>query len=265
MICEECKKLINLENGVCTNCGLVFEDHPISYDLGFSKNEEESEKSPSFISWDSPDISYATLHSKKTHNPELKRAFKIENQNGSYLYGRSYINAYVEIKRICIDMGLSETIRQNATYWLRLLLKKGYIQKSYKKYACYAALIILVARSIFRLPVKFTEMIEHSDENIKDIKKAYGELRRELKIASNPFYLFEIVQYHCNKIGIFNAEQKKYVEFAKNVKIVSGRDLYGYSAAIIKMMTRKTRKDISKLLDVSEPVITARERELRKI
>ena len=98
MRCEECGKLINLEDGVCRECGLVFEDRPTSYDLGFSKNEEEQEKSPSFISWDSPDISYATIHSKKTSNPELKRAFKIENQNSSDLYGRSYIMPMLKLK-----------------------------------------------------------------------------------------------------------------------------------------------------------------------
>lgn len=262
MNCDDCKK--EVFGDVCMNCGLIISDHPIIQNLDFKNQDEEK---PLYMQkWDSPDISYATIHSKKTNNPDLKRAFNIEDQGSSKLvFGRSYINAYVEIKRICLNMGLSNVIRGDSTYLLRTLLKRGYIQKSYKKYASYAALIILAARYLSRLPISFAEIANHTNENIKDIKKIYNIILKELGIDFKPFTLEEIVNYHCNLLGIYSSKKRKCIKYAKRVKIRTGRIPNGYSAAVIRIVIGRSRKELSKILKVSKPIITARERELRKL
>lgn len=263
MKCEDCG--YKFDGPVCANCGLVIEDHPISYNIpnGDRNEKKDPEKSLYMQKWYSPDISYATIHSNKTTNPELKRAFKIENQGSSNLiYGTSYINANNEIRRICRNMGLSDNILLDAIYWLRVLFKIGYIQRSYKKYACYIALIILAARYLTRLPISFAEISEYSNEKPKKIQQAYREIRKELQISINPFYLEEIVSYHCNKLGLEEFEKKMCIDFAKKVVLKSGRIPYGYSAAIIRIITNRTRRELSRVLKVSEPTITSRMREL---
>ena len=57
-------------------------------------------------------------------------------------------------------------------------------------------------------------------------------------------------------------EKKLCIDFAKKVEVTTGRIPYGYSAAIIRIITNKTRRKLSKVLKVSEPTITSRMREL---
>lgn len=266
MRCPECGERIL--DDVCIGCGLVIDDRPIirgivSYDEGDERKDPE--KSISYISWDDPDIGFKTYHSNKTKNKRLKFAFKTEKKTQKkQIFGISYLNGKNEIERICNNMGLSKTVTDDAIRYLRILTIDGSIQKSYKKYATYAALVVISARFLTRLPISFAEIAQHTNENIKSIKKAYQKLRKELKIAHNPFYLEEVVAYHCNLLGIVNNEQKKCIDYAKKIKITTGRIPYGYSAAVIRIITRRSRRELSRVLKVSEPVITARERELRK-
>jgi len=265
--CDECGVEIDLNLGVCTGCGLVFEDRPVSYDLGFDGDERKEPIKPlTVLSWDDPDISIKTYHDNKTTDKRLKHAFRTEKRTQTnLLFGRGYLNAHNEIRRLCNILNLNKNIQNNAIWLLRKLTIEGYIQKNYKKYATYPALIMIAARHYTRYPLRFLDISKCSDESTKNIKKAYEKIRKKLVIGSNPFYLEEIVQYDCGKLGLSYKVTQDCVKFAKKVKVESGRDLYGYSAAVIKKITQKTRKYISKLLNISEPVITARERELRRI
>lgn len=268
MKCEECGKKVDINNGVCTNCGLVFEDHPIDYDItGYTNGDErkEPQRPLTVLSWDDPDIGIKTYHSNKTNNGDLKHAFRTEkNTQPNLLFGRGYLNAHNEIRRLCSILKLNKNIQNDAIWILRKLTKEGFIQGSYKKYATYAAIVMIAARVYNRFPLEFSRIANHSDENIKKIRNIYKDLKKELKITSNPFYLEEIVQYHCGRLGLSFKETKKCIEFAKKIKIDSGKDLYGYSAAVIRIKARIQRKMLSDILNVSEPTITARERELRR-
>lgn len=267
MNCEDCGAKI--DGNVCRECGLVIDEHPIQFrPISIDRDDErkEPEKTLALIKWNDPDISLKTYHSSKTKNKRLKWAFKTEKKTQpKLLFGKTYLNAKNEIERICENMKLSEVIRDNAIYNLRYLTLRGDIDRSYKKYALYVALIIISARFFARLPMSFSEFTEHTNESIKSIKTIYKKILKKLDIAPNPFYLEEVVQYHCNKLGLNIKETNNCLELAKKVKPISGRILDGYSAAIIRIETRMKRMDLSRILKVSEPIITARERELRKL
>jgi transcription initiation factor TFIIIB Brf1 subunit/transcription initiation factor TFIIB len=265
--CEDCGA--EIDGNVCKECGLVIDDHPIHFrPISIDRDDErkEPEKPLSLIKWDDPDISLKTYHSSKTKNKRLKWAFKTEKKTQpKLLFGKMYLNAKNEIERICGNMKLSKVISDNAIYYLRKLVIKGHIDRSYKKYALYVALIIISARFFARLPMSFAEFSEHTNESIKSIKTVYKKLLKKLEIAPNPFYLEEVVLYHCNKLGLTFKETERCLKLARKVKTVSGRIPDGYSAAIIRIETHMKRMDLSRILKVSEPIITARERELRKL
>jgi len=176
--------------------------------------------------------------------------------------GEGYLNAHNEIRRICSVLKLSGNIRNDAVWILRKLTIDEFIQSSYKKYASYAAIVLIAARYYNRYPLRVLDVGKYSDETTKVIRDAYNTIRKKLGISINPFYLFEIVNYHCGILGLSYGETKRCIEFAKKIVIRSGRDLYGYSAAIIRSITNMQRKEISELLGVSEPIITARMREM---
>ena len=269
MKCKECGEMINSFFGTCMGCGFVYNDKPIMYGEMVSdidNENQEQEKSLSFIKSTSPDIGFFTTQDiKKTTNKELKRAL-LNAKRKPRLYGQPenaqrFYTAWTEINRICSALKLNNDVSEMAVIFVKGLMKRGFLERSYRKFACYAALVIMSARLQNRLPIRFSTVAGYSDETVKNIRKAYDNIRKELDITVKPFTLEEIVRYNCAELGI---DEKECVRFANKVKIVHGRDLYGYSAGIIRFITKMPRMRISEVLRVSEPVITARAKEMRK-
>lgn len=264
LICPECYNEVN--GNVCKNCGLVFESRPI-VNLPKLIVEEDVNKENQFEGWkwNYSNIEDSTIHSKKTSNPELKKAFKREYSSDEK-YGRKYLNGYYEIKRICNYLRFNENVSNTAIYFLRVLIDKRYMSKSRRKYATFAALVIIGAR-LSHIPFRYEQMYEHTVETPKSIKTAYQAVLRELDLKIPKFALLDYLDYHCNLLGLSFLQKKKIVGlaeiFQKNVR-TNGKDPVGYSAALIRYVTKLKRRYLSKKLFVSEPVITWRFNEVKR-
>lgn len=269
LICPECYS--EVDGNVCKNCGLVFESRPIISDLESNMDkkrdsDEDEEFSRGVQKWHSPNILYATIHSGKTKNLELKRAFKHEYKvTHQAKFGSKYLNGYQEIKRICSSLHLNENIVSTAVYFLRVLIDKGYMSRSRRKYATFAALVILGTRLNF-IPFRYEQIYEYTDESPKSIKGAYNTILKELNLKTPKFTLAQYSEYHCGILGLTYLQKRKIVGlaeiFQKNVH-TNGKDPVGYSAALIRYVTGLKRRYLSKRLFVSEPVITWRFNEIK--
>ena len=264
LICPECES--EVYGDVCKECGLVIEENPIvNIPERIVRDDMTTENQNEGWSWKYSDIGDSTIHSKKTTNPELKRAFKRENVDDG-VFGRRYLNGYYEIKRICGIMGLGSNIFNTAVYILRLLMKTDYFSGNRKKFANFMALVIVGAR-LNKLPVRYEEIYEYTSESPKSIKSAYKHLIKYLELDIPNFTLSEYVNYHCNVLGLNYIIRQKCCELAKLVEEkmhISGKGPIGFSAAIIRIVSGLQRKDISEKLYISEPVITWRYNEIER-
>ena len=262
-ICPECKS--EVYGNVCKNCGLVFESSPI-INLPKLIVEEERNKENQFEGWkwDYSDLEDSTVHSNKTSNKELKKAFKREHVNDSK-YGRKYLNGYYEIKRICGYLQLNKNISNTGIYFLRILIDKEYMSKTRRKYATFSALIIIAAR-LNHIPFSYEQIYEYTEETPKSIKNAYYSILKELHLKIPKFMLLDYLDYHCNLLGLSFNQKKKILGlariFQKNIRM-NGKDPVGYSAGLIRYVTGLKRLYLSKMLYISEPVITWRYSEIK--
>lgn len=264
MNCPLCKE--EVYGTVCTSCGLVIDEKPIYYGPEYENNKEE--KARSYIKWDTPDIGTLTTHSTYTKSHELKKAFKIEKE---YLkpdkFGRNYIIACADIKRMCNSLRLLKIHYKKAVFILKALMRIEYIKKSRNKFATYAACIILATR-LLRYPIDFGDVYKVSTEEPVKIKKAYTKIRNKLKYRITPFTLQEYLIYHTNKLGFDYKKSLKLLKFAKKITKtlnLDGKKMAGYSAAVIRMKTGMRRRDLSLRLGITEPTITSRMNELGRL
>ena len=262
-ICPECKN--EAYGNVCKECGLVFESRPI-VNLPERFLEEDKEIKSNGWKWSYSDIEDSTTHSKKTSSPELKKAFKREYTSDSK-YGRKYLNGYYEIKRICDYLHFNENISNTAIYFLRVLIDNGYMARTRRKYATFAALVIIGSR-LNRIPFKYEQIYEYTGESPKSIKNSYRAIVKDLGLKVPKFTLVQYLDYHCNLLKLNPNQKKKIIGIARilqDIKHISGKDPVGYSAAIIRYITGLKRRFLSKRFFVSEPVITWRYNEIKKV
>ena len=267
--CPECKS--EVYGNVCKECGLVFDSRPIVMDFksninGKDLDEEDGSFNRGSLKWHSPDILYTTVHSKKSKNKELKRAFEHEYKTTHLKkFGSKYLNGYHEIKRIVNSLRFNNNVLNTAVYFLRVLIEREYMTKTRRKYATFAALVIVGAR-LSKIPFRYEQIHEHTEETPKSIKNAYQSVLRELNLKVPKFTLFEYLDYHCNLLGLDFIQKKKIMGFARifqdNIH-TNGKDPVGYSAAFIRYVTGLKRRYLSKVLFVSEPVITWRFNEIK--
>lgn len=263
-ICPECES--EVYGNVCKGCGLVFKSRPIT-NLPKLIVEEDMSKENQFEGWkwDYSNLEDSTVHSNKTSNKELKKAFKREYVNDSK-YGRRYLNGYYEIKRICNYLRFGNNVSNIAIYFLRTLIERNYMTKTRRKYATFAALVIVGAR-LNNTPFRYEQVYEYTEETPKSIKNAYSSILRELHLKMPKFTLLEYLDYHCNILGLSFLQKKKILGlariFQKNIHM-NGKDPVGYSAGLIRYVTNLKRLYLSKKLHISEPVITWRFGEIRR-
>lgn len=262
--CPECKE--EVYGNTCKNCGLIFESRPI-VNLPKLIVEKDIGKENQFEGWrwNYSSLEDSTVHSNKTSNKELKRAFKREYSSDKK-FGRKYLNGYYEIKRICECLYFNKNISNTAIYFLRTLIDREYMSKSRKKYATFAALVIISAR-LNHIPFRYEQIYEYTEENQKSIRIAYKNVVTELGLKVPKFTLAEYLEYHCGLLRLDFILQRKIVGFAEIFQSnanIGGKDPSGYSAAIIRYFTGLKRRYLSKRLYVSEPVITWRFSEVKE-
>jgi len=260
LLCPECKN--EVYGTVCKNCGLVFESKPVT-NLQKRSLKDDVDNRTNGWRWSYSSLEDATTHSDKTSNPELKKAFKREHVNDSK-FGRKYLNGYYEIKKIVGNLRLSRNISDTAIYLLRTLIEREYMVKTRRRYAIFAALVIIGSR-LNNIPFRYEQVYEHTPETPKSIKSAYYSIVNELKIKIPKFTLVQYIIHHCNLLGIYSPLRQTilYTTMLIEKEHISGKDPVGYSAAIIRHVTGISRKTLSKKLFVSAPVITWRYNEIK--
>lgn len=186
MYCPECGKESASEY-VCTNCGLVFEDKPITNQPPISP-ESEVIRGGKFRSKYLKDLLSPTKINLKHVNDDMKRILK---KNTPFWDLKRTLIIHNEIKRLCCLLNLNKNVEISCVYYLNKikskskelgfsLFKKG--GSSLEKIA--HAIVFLVAR-VEDLPLTLYDF-ERIGLDKKEVYKQYSRLKRDLKIRFKP-------------------------------------------------------------------------------
>lgn len=265
MIICECGNIIEVEEKVCKNCGLVYIEKEI-VNLPQRNTEDKIYMMESSVSSITPDLESHTYHSKNTSNKELNRAFarEIYYQDND----KNYYSGMIEIKRIGQNLSLSSTIIAEACFIYKKLLKDNFFKKYHRKNATIAATLFIAAKK-WECPIIFSSISEAADIPLSKIRDAFIILMKEYDFRLPRSRLKEIINIYWNK---FNEKDfQKYIkmleiaeEIEKTCKTM-GKSPMGYAAAIFYLVLDKTRKEVSEIMDVSMKTITVRKQEISKI
>jgi len=182
--CPECKERSNRLD-VCTNCGLVFEDNPISnlpisHKNRFTGDKEYTRK---FMPVLGPDIRYSHRGRKKYYKKDTEEY--------------RYVKAYSEINRLASILRLSHKIINEALNIYKNIIKKDPVffskrkgGKSHTLIASYLA-FLKIACDIHLYPIDIQRLFDlHNGKN--DAKKLF-EIYLEHKDGK------KVICPHCNK------------------------------------------------------------------
>lgn len=262
MKCPECSH--ELDGDVCIFCGLVIEDHPLYHEY-YEKGKEE-EKPKDFIIPFGPDISYETRPAEKSTNPELNRALRMNYMsNGNGKKGQYYA-IYVDIKRICAMLNLSDLIFLDAMNIYTEVCEKGLLM-SLGRYPAASACVIIASR-VNKKPLSFNAVLEFSSETADKVRYAYLTIIRELNLKIDPLQLQDYIIFYANKFNMGHSDLVQALLIGDRllrVKNIDGKKLSGYAVAIIKEIMDLTANEIKSKVKISDPTIYSRHKEIRKL
>jgi len=265
--CPDCKN--EVYGSVCKKCGLVLEDRPIyhyqSFHPDFSSYDDENPlryidevEKPHY-----PDMSYRTYNTGITSNKELRRAFK---RNIYGIQGKRYYEGYVEIKRICDTFQLSKNIRNYGVHLFRELLKTDFIKHTQNKFAVLGACLMIACKE-YRYPLNFDDVANISTEVRSKIINAYKRILKFKNIKLPQLNLIDYLRFHMNKLNLTFEQRTEAYKLAHRVILyvnISGKKFSGYSGAIIRIISGMNYSNIVNKINVSEPTIYKRIKEIKK-
>ena len=175
--CEECKQESRLDH-TCTNCGLVFEDKPLDYDLPIEENNDENRKINASIN------ARKTIKISETKNQDLKRALR------KYYYPWELKRDYKmkrELKKLRDALNLSLDFYVSC-YYTYLKIVKSNKEREKNIFRGAGISIETVAQGICYLEMRKQQLpftlkdFERMGCNKKEVKNNYVKLVEELNV-----------------------------------------------------------------------------------
>lgn len=260
--CPDCD--VGLVGHTCPYCGTVWEEYLIFGEYSESGTEENKPKD--FITPFGPDISYETKTYEKASNPELNRALKRDYMSNGKSKKGQYYALYVDIKRICSMMKLSDNIFLESMNIYNRVIDNNLLM-SVGRYPAAAASILIAAR-MNRMPISINIISEYTTESKDKIRYAFLTIIKELNLKIIPLRLRDYVIYYGNKFNISHEDLNLALEISNELIAclnIDGKKLSGYAVAILKEILNLTANDIKEKIKISNPTIYSRHKEVRKI
>ncbi|MBN1213891.1 MAG: transcription initiation factor IIB [Candidatus Lokiarchaeota archaeon] len=276
-VCPECKGLIisidNTGDVLCSNCGLVLNEKVVDFTnsgkRAYTKQEKASrDRLGSPITNLTPDLKLTTvIDRKEILNPDLKRAAKWDTRMP--WSKRNLLIATTELKRISSNLDLPQHIKTEAMKVYREAFKNKLLRG--RSINSMIAASIYYACRIKKVPITLQEILGQSDDNDKDVRRAYRALIKELKLKAPNTNPRSLIPKFIAELNLNNEVERiadKIVDTFSNHFPISGKDPKGICAGAIYIATRLknldfTQKEIAEKIGITEITLRSRYKELK--
>ncbi|MBA5942569.1 MAG: transcription initiation factor IIB [Methanophagales archaeon] len=181
---------------------------------------------------------------------------------------KSFVFALSEIERMASVLKLPPNIREAASMLYRKAMKKDLIRG--RSIESIAAAVLYISCRQYCVPRTMAEIGDISQVRVKEIRRTYRYLLRELDLKVIPVSPVDFVPRFCSLLDLNGAIQSRAIEILKRAtedELTSGRGPIGLAAAAIYIAAilsgeHRTQKKVSDATGVTEVTIRTRYKEL---
>ncbi len=291
-LCPECSSM-HLEEDysrgelVCANCGLVVKENIIdpgqewrNYD---TRERDDKARTggpvtftlhdkglPNEISWRNVDVYGKRVPARNKSQlyriRGLQRRLRIANSTE-----RNLMVAFCTIDRICSNMSLPKTTRENASVIYRRAMLKGIVKG--RSVESVAAVSIYVAARRMNIPRTIEEIAKSSGSTEKDISRTYRIVARKLRLFLQPTIPQDYISRFCSELHLDPGIEAKALEILAAMEGTSasiGKGPQGSAAAAIYMAaimlgSKKTQERVAAVSGVTEATLRNRMKDMEHV
>jgi len=244
-ICPECEGRLRAGEceTVCTECGLVVEEHAI--DPGpewrsFADEDTDPERTGAPLTRSRHDRGLSTEigHSKRLTGRKRRRIARLRRQHKRTQIAskaeRNRVYAFTEIKHVVSDLDLPEHVRDRACVLFESAQDEGLLQgRSLEGFAAAAVYATCRTSSVSRT---VDEVIDAARATREELHAAYDALNRELGLPTGPIDPREYLARFASKLDLSPEVERRARELARRAReegIDNGRNPGGVAAACL--------------------------------
>ena len=219
------------------------------------------------IDWRGKDAAGKRLSPKQ--RMEVLRLRRWHKVNVSSALGRNLIQAMDEADRLASNLGLPQTVRDEALLIYRRALEMGLVRGRSISSVIAAALYAACRRA--RIPITLDEFAKHSEVgDRKDIARSYRLLIRDVNVrvsVADPADFVERIMNLLNLKPEVQVDALEIIRRAREMGLTAGKDPAGFAAAAVYIAgllhgERRTQKEVARAAQVTEVTIRNRYKEL---
>jgi len=219
------------------------------------------------IDWRGKDAAGKRLSPKQ--RMEVLRLRRWHKVSVSSALERNLIQAMDEADRLASNLGLPQTVRDEALLIYKRAVEKGLVKGRSISSVIAAALYAACRR--MRIPITLDEFAKHSEAgDRKDIARCYRLLIRDASVrvsVADPADFVERIMNLLNLKPEVQADALEIIKKAKEKGLTAGKDPAGFAAAAVYIAgllhgERRTQKEVARAAQVTEVTIRNRYKEL---
>lgn len=276
--CPECGSEGIIEDdqrgeSICSSCGLVLTDHVVN--SGQERRAFTTEERAKRIRTGAPitnllpDMGLTTVIDRPSpKNQKLRRAVKWQNRLP--WSKRNILIATTEIKRIAGILNLPQDVKETAAKVYKKAFHKKLLRGRSIK-AMVAACVYYACRAS-KIPRTLQEILDQTDVEPKEMRKAYRTLIKELNLKVPALTPTSLVPKYISDLGLSNRVENRVVQILQAVKkqrFVAGKDPKGLCAAAIYLAAKelgesRSQQQIAKAIGITEVTLRSRAKVFQK-
>ncbi|MHA1916547.1 MAG: transcription initiation factor IIB [Promethearchaeota archaeon] len=281
--CPECNgAIINSQERAeltCSNCGLIINERilnpSITDERCFSSEEKQKKARNGPLIHDfSSEFDLPTIIGEH-YNDDQKRIFK-HNSMATGIH-RNLKAVFIQINRICTNLGLPETVKNEAKYlYIRASSKniiKGHSKIGFVCACIYYASKETSCRRLIELSRQMNGLVKKSKNDIKHITKCYSILVRELELSPHVTNLRALIPRFVSELSL-NKETTglalKFLELCEDKTEFMGKNPNGIIASVIYLVCKThsisiTQKAVAEVADITGATLRNRIKDFKKM
>ena len=278
--CPECHSEFIISDShrgetICSNCGLVIDDHIPDTERNerraFTQEEKEKrERTGSPISVLLPDMGLSTIIDPKAKMSQtMKRVIKW-NSRMSW-NKRNLLIATTEIKRIGSNLNLPLRVKELSAKIYRKAFNLKLLRGRSIKAMVAAALYYSCRKE--KIPRTLQELVDQTTCTARDIRRCYRIIIRELELKVPAMDPVMLIPKYSDELGLSLQVEKAAAELLNKFRqrmTTSGKDPKGLVAAAIYLASQrlheaKSQSRIAKTIGVTEVTLRSRYKEFLSI
>jgi len=272
---------------ICNSCGLVITQKMIDSgpDWRAFSTEEENRKArtgapttltlhdkglSTVIGWKNKDAYGKNISPKNKAKVYRLRKWNIRTRTNKSL-DRNLANAMNILDRLSSQLGIPREMKEFAAYLYRKVALKNLIRGRSIEVMLIASLYLTCR--INNLPKTLDDFIEFAFVSKKKIAASYKLIKMELNLQINAFSPTSFIPRFCAELNLSGRTQNRAAEIlklAKKFRITAGKAPTGLAGAALYVAAiqegeRRTQKEVSETVGVTEATIRNRFKDIKNI